>query len=101
MEETTIKPEDLENIEVGGESYVNVELHTEKKVYEVTDVNGYKTKFGNKIVFRILDMNGFAYLLSNWNFISKDKFKPLDLLGLKIRLSPIKSNTKKLLLEIM
>lgn len=100
METETISLDDLENLDVGGESSFVVEALKEPAFYTVKDVSAVQTEWGAKVLFRIEDKNGYGCILSNWNFISRERFKALDLKGKRIKLSPIEGNKKKVKLEV-
>ena len=111
ISETNIRPEDMENLETGGnfQTWFNVEnFNKVKKPMEfwiknfgVDRVKGRTGEdFGQRIVLELLctDEYGKEYKLSDWNYATKKKYKVTDLVGKKIKLSPF--TDKRVLLEV-
>jgi len=97
IDEVTI---DIASInEIGGEyfSRLDVEMIKVPTKFKVESATAKVTTWGNRIDFVISD-GAFKYTLSSWNFVSKNKFKPLELINKDIFLKPY--NKKKLMLEI-
>lgn len=87
-----------ENLEIGGDAYKNifVEDVTQPLTYSVKSFEVIKTQWGDRIDFILVGSHD-EWKISSWAFVCKRKFKPVDLIGKQIRLSP--HSEKKLLLE--
>lgn len=74
----------------------NVETEIQAKILEVEPV---PTKWGTRIEYTIMTLDGYEHKISSWNFIMKKRIKPIDLVGKDILLKPY--SEKKLLLEVI
>lgn len=94
FEEQTISIEEMDMC--GGEAYLEVASIITPTSYKVISVEAKKTEWGNRADFIVESKQGYRYVLSSWNFIGK-KFKPMDIIGKDILLSPY--TAKKLRLD--
>ena len=86
---------------LGGAASLDVKVFKERGMaqeFTVIGVDAVQTNWGVRIDYVIVDIAGFEHRLSSWNFQSKKKFKPLELLNKTILLEPGK-HEKKLLLS--
>jgi len=85
--------------EIGGMPYIRI-LPTEtktKRQFEVKSFEIVATEWGKRWDYTLCDDTD-EYLLSSWNIASRKKFKPDDLIGKTIKISPL--SEKKVLLEL-
>ena len=103
IEETNISIEELQDVEIGG-NYVQTlypESISGSATYTVKSAEGVKTTWGVRVDYCIVD-DSAEWRISSWNLILKAKVRPLDLVGKKIKLSPMKIGEKiKLLAEVL
>lgn len=85
----------LESFEIGGNAAQILKPETVGKVLEYT-VKNYtieETEYGKRVDFIVCD--DFAeWKVGHWNLISKERFKPLALIGKKVRLTTVKQGEK-------
>ena len=69
--------------------------------YKVISGKGMKTQWGTRVDYIIesISLESQQYKLSSWNFVTKDKFKPIDLIGKNIELT--KYVKKKCILKVL
>lgn len=102
IEEKQISLEELQNIDIGGNSVQSlyVESLTKPCKYLVKDLKAVSTEWGVRVDYFIED-DVSEWRISSWNIIMKGKIKALDLVGKNIELSQSKVNPKKMLLEVL
>jgi len=88
----------LNDTSISGIPSLLVENVTTQLYAKVLEVEPVPTKWGTRIEYTILTMDGYEHKISSWNFIMKKRIKPIDLVGKQICLSPY--SEKKLLLEV-
>lgn len=85
--------------DVGGVASLQVENVTEPFKAKVITATAKKTAWGNRVDFYIEGEDGYGHNISSWNFCSRKKYTPNDLIGKNILLKPY--NEKKLYLEVV
>jgi len=93
----------MQNIEVGGNYTPTLfpDMLEKPLVYTVKEAKGIKTSYGVRVDFVVESEEGNQYKLSSWNFLLKEKFAPLFLIGKKIKLERNSSNPKKISVEVL
>ena len=99
IEERQMTQEELDTHESGGTQRLDASNVTTILTYVVKSFTGTKTQWGCRIDYLIGD-DFSDFILSDWNFTSKKKYKAFELVGKKITLSPTK-NEKKVLLNVL
>lgn len=99
MEITETEAKLLEGMELSGVPSLMVEDIKEPYDAEVLEVHPVPTEWGTRIEYIILGLDNYEHKISSWNFITKKRIKPLELVGKKIVLRPY--SDKKLLLEVI
>jgi len=95
IDQTNVTPEE---IEIGG--LQTIDITCEHKKLLVKSYAVIETEWGKRVDFTVCD-DWQEMILSSWRIVSKKRYKPVDLIGLSIKLSPIGDDGKKTLLEII
>ena len=81
---------------VGGEAYLIPADLKQSTAYTVISAEAKRTQWGDRVDFIIQNDQGYRYILSSWNFVSK-KFKPTSIIGKEIMLDPYTDKKVRLL----
>ena len=95
INQTDIQPEE---IEIGGLQQIDITAKHPKLL--VKNYAIIETEWGKRIDFTVCD-DWQESILSSWRIISKKRYKPVDLVGLTISLTPIGTDGRKTLLEVI
>lgn len=87
IEETELSLEQMDMI--GGEVYpiLEVEMVLQPTRYKVVEATGKATQWGQRVDYVLESEQGYRYKISSWNFTSKEKFKPTELIGKYVTLA--------------
>lgn len=84
--------------DVGGLQNLRVKDVTESFTALIVNATAKKTQWGDRVDYELEGQDGYGHIMSSWIFMSKKRYKPSELIGQKIKLSPY--SEKKLLLEV-
>lgn len=96
---TQTEMEILEGMELSGVPSLMVEDIKAEWKAKVLEVHPVATEWGTRIEYIVQGQDNYEHKISSWNFITKKRIKPLELVGKNIVLKPY--NEKKLLLELI
>jgi hypothetical protein len=99
MEITQTEIEMLKGMELSGVPSLMVDDIKAEWKAKVLEVHPVETEWGKRIEYIIQGQDDYEHKITSWNFITKKRIKPIELVGKNIILKPY--SEKKLLLEVI